>query len=186
MPTDEEEVPHRQPDAVPPAQGVSPHIAMPADRRRTRLMLGLILGLVVTVALVGSLFIFGRESEGPRTPAIVASQTAAIQGTASPTAETTLPASPTIIAATRAVPQPVVTRIPALPTSVETGMPAPLPTAPLPVVTVITPVGSVTPGATLAGSATAASPSTTATRVSPPTQVIPQAVPSSVSTAGIR
>ncbi len=215
-----------------------------ANRRRTRLIAGVVLGLVVAAALVGALFIFGRERQATLVPSPVETQTT-IPATHSPTAEATTSLSPTQAPST-----PVATGVSILPTSVGTGVPLAVATAPDRVVTApvatgtaaptaqatLTPIQAVTytvkggdslsiiaanfgttvqaiveannldstvivPGQILTipaqgglggvGSATPAiTPTGVATSIPPanasPTEVIPRAVPSSVSTAGTR
>jgi|GEM_PF-4906628 len=215
-----------------------------ANRRRTRLIAGVVLGLVVAAALVGALFIFGRERQATPLPSPVETQITTLV-THSPTAEATISYSPTLVP-----PTPVATVVSILPTSVETSAPLAIATAPdrvvmapvatetavPPVQATLTPIQAViytvkggdslsiiaanfdttvqaiveannldstviVPGQVLTipaqgglggvGSATPmVTPTGVATSIPPvnasPTEAIPQAVPSSVSTAGIR
>lgn len=52
-----------------PANEYQGPVANTGDKRRARLIAGVVLGLAVTAALVGSLFLFGRLGQGPPVPA---------------------------------------------------------------------------------------------------------------------
>ena len=173
----------------------------PGERRRRRLMLGLVLGLLVAAALVGSLFLFGRER------AVTPVAGTSTPGLPSPTLTLVAAqvASPTQSASTRVIPVGVKTAVTELPTAVDTGVP--LQTMPMPSATAqplaaqtSTPVlqATVQPDGTLGATPTIVSVATpTSTLTSTPTRAaatdvpritaterIPSAVPSAVGTVG--
>ncbi|HKP54423.1 MAG TPA: LysM peptidoglycan-binding domain-containing protein [Chloroflexia bacterium] len=96
-----------------------------ARGRRMRLVTGVVLGLVVAAALVGSLFLFGRERQATPLPSPVETVTPS----PIPTAQATAPSSPPQAVPSQLVPGqippvPVATTLETLPTSVGTSIPA--------------------------------------------------------------
>jgi LysM repeat protein len=120
--------------------------------RRTRLIAGVGLGLVVAAALVGALFIFGRERQPTPLPSPVETQTIG-PVSPSPTTRATAPASPT-----QAVPSQVVPGQLPPPTAVTTIFVI-APTSPAGVMTSIPAITATLSGAI--GTATVAEPTST-------------------------
>jgi LysM repeat protein len=123
-----------------------------ANGRRTRLIAGAVLGLVVAAALVGALFIFGRERQATPLPSPVETQTIG-QASPLPTTQATTPASPP-----QAVPSQVVPGQLPPPTPVTTIFVI-APTSPTGVMTTIPAITATLYGAI--GTATVAQPTST-------------------------